>query len=88
MSLYMHFFFLNAFHHKFAAALINFSSKLLAISLNAPTSTKNDKFEECLSFLEVFLLDHTPEVGAVLIIPMLVVCNMRLMLPVSYYILL
>ena len=54
-------------NHRFAAALINFSSKLLVISLYAPTSTKDDEFEECLGFLEEFLLDHTPVGGAVLI---------------------
>ena len=60
---------LTTTNDRFAAVILNISStsKILAISLYAPTSGKDNEFLECLSFLEDFIVANTPEGGAVLI---------------------
>ena len=54
---------------RFAAVLIGISdqSNILAISLYAPTSGKDDEFLECLGFLEEFISSNFPENGSVII---------------------
>ena len=60
---------LQSSHDRFAAVLLNLSnnSKILIVSLYAPTSGKDDDFLECLNYLEEFLITHTPGTGSVLI---------------------
>jgi hypothetical protein len=56
-------------NERVAAVIFNISdeSKILAISLYAPTSGKDDEFLDCLGFLEEFLWNNIPNCGSVLI---------------------
>ena len=56
-------------HSRFAAILFDFSNttKILAISLYAPTSGKDEEFLECLDFLEQFVVENSPPNGSVLL---------------------
>ena len=60
---------LPATNARFAAIILGISdeSKILVISLYAPTSGKDDEYLECLSYLEEFLRSNTPSSGSILI---------------------
>ena len=56
-------------HSRFTGIILSIgsTSKILCISLYAPTSGKDEEFLECLGFLEDFIVANTPITGSVLI---------------------